>query len=150
MVGGWCMAKRIITKASKTRLIVFGGLCVVVISYFIINTFSMLLNIKKLSSEQQTLQSNLVQLQEDEVNLTKELSKLKNDEYKARYAREYFLYSKENGEYIFSNILDDDQTDINEPNETNSLYYYVIAAVILISLFMILFIIKKINKSRKK
>ncbi len=144
------MAKRIITKASKTRLIVFGGLCVVVISYFIINTFSMLLNIKKLSSEQQTLQSNLVQLQEDEVNLTKELSKLKNDEYKARYAREYFLYSKENGEYIFSNILDDDQTDINEPNETNSLYYYVIAAVILISLFMILFIIKKINKSRKK
>lgn len=110
----------------------------------------MLLNIKKLSSEQQTLQSNLVQLQEDEVNLTKELSKLKNDEYKARYAREYFLYSKENGEYIFSNILDDDQTDINEPNETNSLYYYVIAAVILISLFMILFIIKKINKSRKK
>lgn len=115
MVGGWCMAKRIITKASKTRLIVFGGLCVAVISYFIINTFSMLLNIKKLSSEQQTLQSNLVQLQEDEVNLTKELSKLKNDEYKARYAREYFLYSKENGEYIFSNILDDAWTAVCTP-----------------------------------
>lgn len=144
------MAKRVITKASKTRLIVFGGLCVTIISYFIINTFSMLLNIKNLSVEQQTLQSNLVKLQEDEVNLTKELSKLKNDEYKARYAREYFLYSKENGEYIFANILDNDETDINETSETNSLYYYVIAAVILILLFVVLFILKKISKSKKK
>lgn len=144
------MAKRVITKASKTRLIVFGGLCVAIISYFIINTFSMLLNIKKLSVEQQTLQSNLVKLQEDEINLTKELSKLKNDEYKARYAREYFLYSKENGEYIFANILDNDETDVNETSETNSLYYYVIAAVILILLFVVLFILKKISKSKKK
>lgn len=143
------MTKRKITRASKTRLIVFGSLCGIVISYFIINTFSMILNIKKLSTEQQDLQNTLVKLQDDEVNLNKELSKLKNDEYKARYAREYFLYSKENGEYIFSNILDDTEQITSDESENNNLYHYVIAAVIIILLFIVLFILKRIRKINK-
>ena len=109
----------------------------------------MLLNIKKLSAEQQSLENNLVQLQEDEINLTKELSKLKNDEYKARYAREYFLYSKENGEYIFANILDDEENNTSVNDNQNNLYHYVIAAVIIVLLFIVLFIIKRIKKINK-
>lgn len=143
------MAKQKISRASKTRLVVFGSICGIVISYFIINTFSMLLNIKKLSAEQHSLENNLVQLQEDEINLTKELSKLKNDEYKARYAREYFLYSKENGEYIFANILDDEENNTSVNDNQNNLYHYVIAAVIIVLLFIVLFIIKRIKKINK-
>lgn len=109
----------------------------------------MILNIKKLSTEQQDLQNTLVKLQDDEVNLNKELSKLKNDEYKARYAREYFLYSKENGEYIFANILDDTEQISSDESENNNLYHYVIAAVIIILLFIVLFILKRIRKMNK-
>lgn len=144
------MAKRKVTKASKRRLLFFGTISVVIISYFIINTFSMLSTIKNLSSEQQTLQNNLVSLQEDETNLTKELSKLKNDEYKARYAREYFLYSKKDGEYIFANILDKEENTIEESTNDNSLYNYVIAAIIISLLFIVLFILKRIKRINTK
>lgn len=144
------MAKRKVTKESKRRLLFFGSISILIISYFIINTFSMLLNIKNLSLEQQTLQNDLSKLQEDETNLTKELSKLKNDEYKARYAREYFLYSKEDGEYIFANILDKEEPIEEEVEESDSLYNYVIAAIIIVLLFIILFILKRIRKMNKK
>ncbi|MCI8777770.1 MAG: hypothetical protein HFI87_01255 [Bacilli bacterium] len=144
------MVKRKVTKESKRRLIIFGGLSVVVISYFIFSAFSMLLNIKNLSLEQQTLQNNLTKLQEDETNLTKELSKLKNDEYKARYAREYFLYSKESGEYIFANILDQEEIVEEREEEPTNLYNYVIATIIIVLLFIILFILKRIRKMNKK
>lgn len=144
------MTKRKVTKASKRRLVFFGSICIVIISYFIINTCSMLLNIKNLSAEQQDLQNDLLKLQADETNLTKELSKLKNDEYKARYAREYFLYSKEDGEYIFANILDEEQPDDVPEEQSNGLYHYIIATVIIILLFIILFILKRIRKTNKK
>lgn len=144
------MAKQKVTKASKRRLLFFGTLSIIVISYFIINTFSMLSTIKNLSAEQQTLQNNLVNLQEDETNLTKELLKLKNDEYKARYAREYFLYSKKDGEYIFANILDKEESIAEEPTHDSSLYSYVIAAIIILLLFIVLFILKRIRRMNAK
>ncbi len=144
------MVKRKVTKASKRRLLFFGSISILIISYFIINTFSMLLNIKNLSLEQQTLQNDLSKLQEEETNLTKELSKLKNDEYKARYAREYFLYSKEDGEYIFASILDKEEPIEEEAQKPNSLYNYVIAAIIIVLLFIVLFILKRIRKMNKK
>lgn len=144
------MAKRKVTKESKKRLIILGSLSVVIIAYFIINTFSMLLNIKNLSLEQQTLQNDLSKLQEEETNLTKELSKLKNDEYKARYAREYFLYSKEDGEYIFASILDKEEPIEEKVEKSDSLYNYVIATIIIVLLFIVLFILKRIRKMNKK
>lgn len=144
------MSKRKVTKASKRRLLFFGSICVLVISYFIINTVTMLLDIKKLSTEQQTLQDNLLALQEDEVILNKELSKLKNDEYKARYAREYFLYSKEEGEYIFATILEDEEVKVEEEQPQYDLYQYIIAAVIILLLLVILFILKRIRRMNKK
>lgn len=110
----------------------------------------MILNIKNLSAEQQTLQNNLLKLQDDETNLNKELLKLKNDEYKARYAREYFLYSKEDGEYIFANILNKEEPNEVVEEEVNVLYYYIIAIIIIILLFIILFILKRIRKMNKK
>lgn len=110
----------------------------------------MLLDIKKLSTEQQTLQDNLLALQEDEVILNKELSKLKNDEYKARYAREYFLYSKEEGEYIFATILEDEEVKVEEEQPQYDLYQYIIAAVIILLLLVILFILKRIRRMNKK
>lgn len=110
----------------------------------------MLLDIKSLSAEQQALQNNLTGLQEDEVNLNKELLKLKNDEYKARYAREYFLYSKENGEYIFANILDEEEEKLDSSEQPPDLYNYVIAGVIIVLLLIILFILKRIRKINKR
>lgn len=144
------MVKRKVTRASKRRLLFFGTISIIVISYFIINTFSMLSTIKNLSAEQQTLQNNLVSLQEDETNLNKELSKLKNDEYKAKYAREKFLYSKENGEYIFANILDKEEDIIEEQTQNSSLYSYVIATIIILLLFIVLFILKRIRRMNVK
>ena len=138
------MATRKVTKASKMRLLVFGSICIFVIVYFIINTFSMIFNIKSLSKEQNSLENNLTELQNEETNLTKELEKLKNDEYKARYAREYFLYSKENGEYIFTNVFDSDE-DVVE-NSNDNFYFYLFVGGAFVILVIIIFIIKRVIK----
>ena len=144
------MAKKKVTKMSKTRFVVFGSICLIIITCFIINTSAMLLNIKNLSVEQQSLQNDLTKLQEEETNLNKELLKLKNDEYKAKYARENFLYSKKDGEYIFASILDEDENEVTETKVVSNPYHYVIAAVIILLLLIILFILKRIRKLNKK
>lgn len=140
------MATRKVTKASKMRLLVFGSICIFVIVYFIISTFSMIFNIKSLSREQNSLENNLTELQNEETNLTKELEKLKNDEYKARYAREYFLYSKENGEYIFTNVFDSDEDAVETSNSNDNFYFYLFVGGAFVILVIIIFIIKRVIK----
>lgn len=118
------MAKRVVPKTSKKRIFFLSLLCIGVMCYFFVTAFTFIFDISSLTKEEKVLQGDLVSLQEEEVNLNKELDKLKNDEYKARYAREYFLYSKDNGEYIFS--IEDNNKVADDVSEPNNLYSYLI------------------------
>ena len=134
------MAKRrVVPKLNKKRIFLLSLLCLGVMCYFFVTAFNYIFDISSLSHEEKVLKNDLISLQEEEVNLNKELDKLKNDEYKARYAREYFLYSKNEGEYIFS--IDDDGKNTVEKDESNDLYkYLIIAGVGFLFLIVIIFI----------
>ena len=134
------MAKRrVVPKLNKKRIFLLSLLCLGVMCYFFVTAFNYIFDIISFSHEEKVLKNDLISLQEEEVNLNKELDKLKNDEYKARYAREYFLYSKNEGEYIFS--IDDDGKNTVEKDESNDLYkYLIIAGVGFLFLIVIIFI----------
>lgn len=109
------MKKKKISKASKRRLLLFGTISLVVIVYFFSILFSYAYNIYSLKQEEKKLQLELADLEHDEKLLKINIEKLKDPDYIAKYAREYFQYSKD-GEIILkidslNNKLDEKQEE---------------------------------------
>lgn len=133
-------------KTYKRRLIVFGTLSVVAIGYFFYSLISYTIDIKKLRNETHRLSMELLELKESEENLKLEITKLKDPEYVARYARENYLYSKD-GEYIIN--IKSNETNKQSIEEDSNLIYYIIGGVA--GLFLIfLYVISKDSKHKKK
>ena len=86
-------------KKTKRRLLVYSLFIMATISYiavFGINQWGKILNNRKETKE---LEQKYQSLLEKEEELNSEVTKLQDDEYVAKYAREKYRYSKE-GEYI--------------------------------------------------
>lgn len=111
------VGKRKVNKAYKQRLITFGGISVVIIFYFIVNSIQYIVDINRLSSEQKRLANELIALKEEEENLKKEIQKLQDPDYIARYARENYLYSKD-GEYVIR-IDPKEEQELEKPEQKN-------------------------------
>ena len=106
----------------------------------------------KYESEEKKLQNKLHELKDKETDLNQEISKLKDDDYLARYAREEYLYSKD-GEYVIK-IEDKENQDSPSKEEEIKIPEYVIILNTLIVGTIIagitLFIIKNKNTKKKK
>lgn len=129
-------------KQVKRRLIIFGSISIVAIIYFITTLFSYTSDIKKLKKQEDNLTIQLNDLKNDSENLKIEIEKLKDPEYIARYAREEYSYSKQNGEYIIK-INDEEQIAKEEIKEDNHIYKYLIIGFGVGLIGIIIYIIKK-------
>ncbi len=131
------------SKQTKRRLIIFGGLSVLAIISFISSLIKYTFDIKKLKDEETQLTYELNELKIESDNLKSEIEKLKDPEYIARFAREEFSYSKQDGEYIIK--IDEKKPEIVENNtsQTNDMYKYIITAIGLILICIIIYILKK-------
>ncbi len=86
-------------KKTKRRLLVYSLFIMATISYiavFGIDQWGKILNNRKETKE---LKQKYQSLLEKEEELNSEVTKLQDDEYVAKYAREKYMYSKD-GEYI--------------------------------------------------
>jgi len=105
---------------------------------------------KKFELEEQNLEQKLYELKDKETDLNQEISKLKDDDYLARYAREEYLYSKD-GEYVIK-IEENESSENEEKVEPVKIPEYIILLNVLIVGVIIasvtLFILK--NKKIKK
>lgn len=88
-----------ITKKDKRRLFVLITIFIPLLVFFVSNMFSYWSSIYKNIKEKERLEEEYKEKLAEEENLKSEISKLKDPEYIARYAREKYLYSKE-GELI--------------------------------------------------
>ena len=100
------MGKRI-TKKQKRRLLLYTVLIIPIAGLFAFNMFSYWTQIYKNIKEKNVLKTNLTEKLEEEERLNKEITKLNDSDYIAKYAREKYLYSK-NGEIM---IRIDDEKD---------------------------------------
>ena len=137
------MAK-VVPKASKRRLVIFGPIALIIIFYFLFTVGVYGYKLISLSQKETQLEEKLVSLQAEEQNLKIEIQKLKDPDYLARYARENYLYSKD-GEYIIK--IDDTKNEIEEEQNYDIYYEYIIygAGVIIVLVFIYI-----IRKSKKK
>jgi len=79
----------------KRRLLFFGTIsCVIIISIFC-SIILKLGQIKDIKTEKQEIELKLEGLSKEEEKVESKLEKLKDPDYVARYAREKYLYSKE-------------------------------------------------------
>ena len=113
-------------KGKKGRLIIFGIPSLVAIAYFITNLVTYAYNIKDLKKQEKNLTTELNTLKKDSDNLKTEIEKLKDPEYIARYAREEYSYSKENGEYIIkiNEKEEEKKEEEKKDNNTNKYLFY--------------------------
>lgn len=134
------MAKKKISNAIKRRLLIFGTLSVLIIAYTFVNLFVYFFKYIDLYQQEKILHQQFYELKEKEENLTIELTKLRDPEYIARYARENYLYSRD-GEYLIRIERKEETEEIDEKN-TN----YLAIAGISFSLIILSYIVIKKKK----
>lgn len=127
---------------------IFGSLSCLIMAYLLVNLVTYSYQIKKLSDEQSRLTQNLNGLKEKQSDLKKEINKLKDPDYLARYARENYLYTK-NGEYV----IKEDATKVKKEEKTKEVFGeyktpIIVGSVILV--FMIFYILKTLVKEGKE
>lgn len=134
------MAKKV-SKKSKRRLILFGIPSVIVIIYFAVTFITYTSNYNALLKEEKALKTKLSSLLEEKKNLKGEIQKLNDPNYIVRYAKEYYLYSKD-GEYVIK--LDGNKEEvIKEEDDDKTIYVVLIVLAILLSIIFL----KKKNTS---
>lgn len=137
------MAKRKISKKSKRRLTVFLPIALIIISFFVFNLVSYSVKIVKLMKEENELREKLSDLESEEKDLSNEITKLKDPEYIAKYAREKYYYSK-NGEYVIK-LEEKDKNDTDKQNAIDYQKYIMYGGCITLFLVFV-FILKKRKK----
>lgn len=88
-----------VTKKQKRRILLLSVLIIPLLTLFISNLFSYWSQIYKNVKEKEELQAQMNEQLDEEEKLKKEINKLQDPEYIAKYAREKYLMSK-NGEII--------------------------------------------------
>lgn len=87
--------KKISNKA-KFRVIFLTLGCIITSVVFVSTLVSLNLQIKKTKDEIKELKVSYSDKLEEEENLKEEITRLQDPEYMAKYAREKYLYSKDN------------------------------------------------------
>lgn len=87
------------TKKDKRRLLILMAAFVPLLILFVTNIMSYASIIYSNYKEKKELENKYQEILEEEELLKSEISKLQDEEYVARYAREKYLYSKD-GEII--------------------------------------------------
>lgn len=83
-----------VTKKQKRRIALYSVIIVVVTTLLVANTFSYWSQIYKNVTEKKELKAKLNDELDEEEKLNKEITKLQDPEYVAKYAREKYLMSK--------------------------------------------------------
>ena len=91
--------KKTHVKKNVKRVFLFGSLSIIMITVILTNISKTVLEIVYKYQEASALEEKLADLENNEVILKNEVSKLQDPEYLARYAREKYFYSKD-GELI--------------------------------------------------
>ena len=133
--------KKKVSKVSRRRLIVFGTISI----FFIIYSFCSLIyytyKVHYLEEEKKSLNNQVIELKgkAEEYRIT--ITKLQNPEYLARYARENYLYTKDN-----ELVLDvrKDEPEVIEVEEETTDYKFIIIGILVI-VVIIGYVIRKKN-----
>ena len=135
----------------KVRAFLTFVVAIVLFGYVSFSVINYGVSKKKYEAEEKRLQTQLYELKDKETVLNQEISKLKDEDYLARYAREEYLYSKD-GEYVIKIDEKKSAEAAEVENEINVPTYIIILNTLLVGLIIagLAFLAAKIKKVPKK
>lgn len=91
--------RKIKAKKQSFRIVVFGSVCLIIISGILTTITAVWIEIFAKYKEKEELEDKILALKHEEEELSIDVERLQDPEYVARYLREKYFYSKD-GEYI--------------------------------------------------
>lgn len=137
------MKNKKVSKRVKRRLLISTPITIIIVAFTIFTAFTYISKIKVLMDKEKELSTQLNELETNENDLSKEISKLKDPDYIAKYARENYFYSK-NGEYVIK--TEPKKVEETEKKSCPFNYWFVIVPSGTILIFGIYILIKKRKK----
>ena len=136
----------------KIRTLLTFIVAIVLFGYVSFSVINYGISKRKYEMNEKELQEKLYELKDKEIDLNQEISKLKDDDYLARYAREEYLYSKD-GEYVIKIDEKEVETTTETKNEIDVPEYYIvidtlIVGTIIVGLILIVIKFKKMPKKK--
>ena len=144
------MTKRRITRASKRRLTIFGTVSIIAVVYFCISLIYSFYSIYDLTKEKESLDNKYAELQKKAEDLKLDINKLNDPKYLADYARENYLYSKDDEYIIQIEEIIEEKEKIDTINTNINKNYILIGLSFGILLIFVYIIIKGTKKDKKK
>lgn len=144
------MTKRRITRASKRRLTIFGTVSIIAVVYFCISLIYSFYSIYDLTKEKESLDNKYAELQKKAEDLKLDINKLNDPKYLADYARENYLYSKDDEYIIQIEEIIEEKEKIDTINTKINKNYILIGLSFGILLIFVYIIIKGTKKDKKK
>jgi cell division protein DivIC len=140
------MDKKKVSKTVRRRLTLLGPAFIGIVVICIITIFTYLYKIEELKKQQAKLDKQLHELKIEEKELSSEISKLKDPDYIAKYARENYYYTKD-GEYVIK-IEEKENTETVNQVENNRIYY-ILSLSVTAAIFILVIIRSNIKKRSK-
>ena len=131
----------------KIRILITFIIAIILFGYVSYSAINYSISKTKFEKEEKVLKEKLGNLKDKEEDLNQEISKLKDDDYLARYAREEYLYSKD-GEYVIK-IEDKKEETTEEKHQEKSFVKYIIYGCIIIIIIASIIFILKLRKPKK-
>ena len=132
----------------KIRTLLTFVITIVLFGYVSFSVIYYGISKNKFEQEEIALKEKLENLKEQEIDLNSEISKLKDDDYLARYAREEYSYSKK-GEYIIKLEENEEAKEVEIVEKSKITIYYFIPIILIIGVsIFIIFKKKKIKLSK--
>lgn len=148
LVNSMVKRRKKMTRQAKTRLVVFGPFCLVLIGYLVFSMFSYTVSLYKLTKEKENLQNEYIILQENADELKVEITKLQDPEYLAKFAREKYLYSKD-GELIIK-INEAKQEELITSAKNRADEVIIKASLIAVGLIFLYILIRSTKKRNQE
>lgn len=89
------MSLKKLTFKDRRRVILLGALSLLILFFILFNFTSNCYQTYIKNRNRKFLEEHLIMLEEEEYELNKQVKRLQDPEYVARYARENFLYSRD-------------------------------------------------------
>lgn len=144
------MAKRRITVASKRRLTIFGTISIVAVVYFCFSLICSFYSVYNLTKQKEALDNKYSELEQKAEELKLDINKLNDPKYLADYARENYLYSKDDEYIIQIEEIIEEKEQIDTINTKINKNYILVGLSFGILLIFVYIIIKGTKKDKKK
>lgn len=133
---------------ARRRIFVSSPICLFFVFLLVVTFCFYIVEYHNVLKEKEIKEEEYIKLQDESEYLKKEIIKLNNPDYLAKFAREHYSYSKE-GEIILQIEEEEQKEEVKIVNNSKEYNVPLIMSIIIIGLILIIYLFIKVIKRKK-